>query len=50
MSRQLGNISRDLGQIMRFLVNAFPPKPFNIAASNFAVEVEGYWATLRVCL
>ena len=36
----MGNISCDLdpqgqGKILNFLVNASPPKPFDIATSNF---------------
>ena len=43
MSRVLGNISCDLDPLTLgsrsnqiFLVNAFPPKPLDIATSNFA--------------
>ena len=45
MWRVLGNILCDLdpkvkvkGQILNFLVNASPPKPFDVATSNFAAE------------
>ena len=45
MLRVLGNISSDLdpkvkvkGQILIFLVNASPPKPFDIATSNFVAK------------
>ena len=44
MSRVLGNILCDLdpvkvkGQILNFLVNASPPKPFDVATSNFVAE------------
>ena len=45
MLRVLGNISCDLdpkvkvkGQILKFLVNASPSKPFDIATSNFVAE------------
>ena len=41
----LGNILCDLdrkvkfkGQIMYFLVNEFPPKPLDVATSNFVPE------------
>ena len=39
----LGNISCDLnhkvkGKILNFLVNASPPKPFDVATSNFIAE------------
>ena len=37
MSRVLGNILCDLGQIMYFLVNASSPYPWDVATSNFAV-------------
>ena len=41
MSRVLGNISCYLdlkvkGKIMNFVVNASPPKPLDVATSNFA--------------
>ena len=43
MKRVLGNILCDLdpkvkGQILNFLVNASPPKPFDVATSNFVAE------------
>ena len=43
MFRVLGNILCDLdpkvkGQILNFLVNASPPKPFDVAISNFVAE------------
>ena len=45
MWRVLGNILRDLdpkvkvkGQILNFLVNASPPKPIEVATSNFVGE------------
>ena len=45
MQRVLGNIWYELdpnvkvkGQILNFLVNASPPKPFDIATSNFVAE------------
>ena len=43
MKRVLGNILYDLdpkvkGQIFNFLVNASPPKPFDVATSNFVAE------------
>ena len=39
----LGNISCDLvnSQIMYFFVNASPPKPLDVATSNFVHDVEG---------
>ena len=30
--------SRSKGQILNFLVNASPPKPFDVATSNFVAE------------
>ena len=43
MQRVLGNISCDLdpkvkSKILNFLVNTSPPKPFDVATSNFVAE------------
>ena len=45
MLRVLGNILCDFdpkvkvkGQILNFLLNAFPSKPFGVATSNFVAE------------
>ena len=45
MQRVLGNILCDLdpkvkvkGQILNFLVNESPPKPFDVTTSNFVAE------------
>ena len=50
MKRVLGNIC----QIMCFLVNAYLPKPLDVATSNFAGEYVtlrgGYWATFCLTL
>ena len=42
------------GQIMYFLVNAYPPKPLDVATPNLAdilvTRCRGYWATFHVTL